>query len=99
VTRHPPCNRERGRHYSKRVVFVHTGAMKLSHAQAVAFPGVCTVTEVAEILRCSKAHVHNLINGKVVGVPPLPSLRLGRRRIVRRESLQVWMAQNERGAA
>ena len=60
---------------------------------------VLTVIEVSAILRCSKAHVHNLINGKVQGVSPLPSLRLGRRRLVRRESLQQWIAQNERGAA
>lgn len=61
--------------------------------------GVLTVSEVATELRCSKAHVHNLINGKVTGVPPLPSLFLGRRRLVRRESLQLWIARNERGVA
>lgn len=62
-------------------------------------PRVLTVSEVADILRCSKAHVHNLINGKVSGVAPLPSLALGRRRLVRRESLSQWIAQNERGVA
>jgi excisionase family DNA binding protein len=61
--------------------------------------GVLTVAEVAAELRCSKAHVHNLINGKVLGVSPLPSLSLGRRRLVRRESLQLWIARNERGVA
>lgn len=34
---------------------------------------VLTVPEVARELRCSKAHVHNLINGKVSGARPLPS--------------------------
>lgn len=62
-------------------------------------PRILTVTEVADVLRCSKAHVHNLINGKVSGVAPLPSLALGRRRLVRRESLSQWIAQNERGVA
>jgi len=57
---------------------------------------VLTVPEVAEHLRCSKAHVHNLINGKVPGIPPLPSLFLGRRRLVRRESLHEWISKNER---
>ena len=61
-------------------------------------PHVLTVIEVSGLLRCSKAHVHNLINGKVHGVAPLPSLFLGRRRLVRRESLETWIDQNERGA-
>lgn len=61
-------------------------------------PRVMTVVEVSGLLRCSKAHVHNLINGKVQGVPPLPSLCLGRRRLVRRESLVQWIAKSERGA-
>jgi excisionase family DNA binding protein len=60
---------------------------------------VLTVPEVADLLRCSKAHVHNLINGKVHGTQPLPSIALGRRRLVRRESLNSWIERNERGAA
>jgi Helix-turn-helix domain len=60
--------------------------------------GVLTVIEVARELRCSKAHVHNLINGKVSGQRPLPSLWLGRRRLVRRCSLDRWITANEHGA-
>jgi excisionase family DNA binding protein len=56
---------------------------------------VLTVSEVARELRCSKAHVHNLINGKVHDARPLPSLRLGRRRLVRRASLDEWIKTNE----
>jgi excisionase family DNA binding protein len=56
---------------------------------------VLTVPEVASLLRCSKAHVHNLINGKVGGAGPLPCVRLGRRRLIRRESLETWMKTNE----
>lgn len=59
---------------------------------------VLTVIEVARELRCSKAHVHNLINGKVRGIDPLPSIGLGRRRLVRKESLRAWMEANERAA-
>ena len=33
---------------------------------------ILTVKEVADILRCSKAHVHNAIHGKVQGLPNLP---------------------------
>jgi excisionase family DNA binding protein len=56
---------------------------------------VMTVPEVAHELRCSKAHVHNLIKGKVRGAQPLPSLRLGRRCLVRRLSLDEWIRANE----
>lgn len=55
------------------------------------------LTVVAAELRCSRAHVHNLINGKVRDVPALPSLQLGRRRLVQRTSLSQWISSNERG--
>lgn len=71
----------------------------IPHVAADFNPRVLTVIEVSELLRCSKAHVHNLINGKVPGLRPLPSLSLGRRRLVRRETLDSWIAQNEQGAA
>ena len=58
-------------------------------------PGVLTVPEVARELRCSKAHVHHLIMGKVRGVRPLPSLWLGRRRLIRRASLDEWLRTSE----
>jgi excisionase family DNA binding protein len=64
--------------------------------QASTSHDVLTVSEVADELRCSRAHVHNLINGRVSGVKPLPAIPLGRRRIVRRESLNEWIASNER---
>jgi hypothetical protein len=57
--------------------------------------GVLTVIEVASELRCSKAHVFNLISGKVRGARPLPSIWLGRRRVVRRRSLDEWIQANE----
>lgn len=58
-------------------------------------PSVWTVAEVAAALRCSKAHVHNLINGKVHGAPLLPSIQLGRRRLVRLASLMEWLEISE----
>jgi excisionase family DNA binding protein len=53
---------------------------------------VLTVAEVAAELRCSKAHIHHLIAGKVRGVRPLPSLWLGRRRLILRASFDEWIA-------
>ena len=56
---------------------------------------VLTVIEAARELRCSKAHVHHLINGKVPGVRPLPSLWLGRRRLILRASFEEWLRSAE----
>lgn len=59
---------------------------------------VLTIPEVARHLRCSKAHVYNAINGKVEGVTPLPAIRMGRRKLVRRSSLEAWKRANEQGS-
>ena len=56
---------------------------------------ILTVLEVANALRCSKAHVHNLIGGRVHGLSPLPAIRLGRCSRVRKETLQEWLEPNE----
>ena len=50
-----------------------------------------TMEEAARILRCSKAHVSNILNGKVQTLHPLPSVKIGRRTLIRRESLIAWM--------
>lgn len=57
---------------------------------------VLTVMEAARELRCSKAHVHHLIAGKVPNVRPLPSLWLGRRRLILRASFEAWLKTSER---
>lgn len=57
---------------------------------------ILTVTEVAGMLRCSKAHVCKAINGKVKGITRLPAISMGRRKLVRREALEVWMSENDR---
>ena len=58
---------------------------------------ILTASEVAADLRCSKAHVYNMINGKVEGVTPLPAITMGRRKLVRRSSLEQWKEANEQG--
>lgn len=57
---------------------------------------ILTVEEVARDLRCSKAHVYNAINGLVEGVSPLPFIAIGRRRLIRRRTLELWKRENER---
>jgi excisionase family DNA binding protein len=56
---------------------------------------ILTVKEVANILRCSKAHVHNAIHGKVQGLPKLTHLTMGRRKLVRRDWLEQWLETNK----
>ena len=55
-----------------------------------------TLAEVARELRCSKAHVSNLIARRVRYATPLPVVQLGRRKLVRREALDAWIRANER---
>ena len=62
-----------------------------SQAELDLLPEVLTTREGAQVLRCSKAHFCNLLRGRVAGVPRLPSLRLGRRQLVRKASLKEWI--------
>ena len=57
-----------------------------------------TVNEVARELRCSKGHVQNLIRGRVPRTRLLPSVPLGRRRLIRVSSLRDWICEVERSA-
>lgn len=57
---------------------------------------ILTVKDVASILRCSKAHVCNVLNGKVPGVPPLTHFPMGRRKLIRREWLEAWLEASKR---
>ena len=59
---------------------------------------VLTMEEVARLLRCSKAHLCNVMNGKVSSLPPLPYMSLGRRKLIRRSALERWMERLEQSA-
>lgn len=52
---------------------------------------VMTLKEAAEYLRVSKAHLSNVINGKVPGVPPLRRARIGRRILITRDWADEWL--------
>ncbi len=55
---------------------------------------ILTLVEVAQRLRCSKAHAARLLNGEVPGLPPLTHIAMGRRKVVTQEWLESWMAAN-----
>jgi excisionase family DNA binding protein len=52
---------------------------------------VLTLTQAASYLRISKAHLSNVINGKVPGVSPVRFFRMGRRILIKREWIDEWM--------
>jgi len=54
-----------------------------------------TLSKVAGLLHCSKAHVTNIIAGRVHDCPAIPAVCLGRRKLVRREALAAWIERNE----
>jgi hypothetical protein len=54
------------------------------------------MVDVAAILNVSKAHACNLIAGRVRGCVPIPCVPLGRRKLVRRESLLRWIEESEK---
>jgi Helix-turn-helix domain len=58
-------------------------------------PFVLTLPETARELRCSRAHLHNIIAGRIRDLPPLPVLRLGRRVLIRYEALRQWLTDLE----
>ena len=54
-----------------------------------------TLADVAKLLHCSKAHVGKMVSGACAGCAAIPCVRLGRRKLVLRESLVRWIEENE----
>ena len=52
---------------------------------------VMTLKQAAAYLQVSKAHLSNVINCKVPGVPTLRCFRVGRRILIKREWVDKWM--------
>jgi excisionase family DNA binding protein len=57
-----------------------------------------TLKQAAAYLQISKAHLSNVINGKVAEVPPLRYFRVGRRILFKREWVDEWMESAHLGA-
>ena len=55
---------------------------------------ILAVSEVAQVLRCSKAHVHKALTGRIAGVPQLAHLSLGRRKLVPRDWFDQWLEES-----
>jgi len=52
---------------------------------------VMTLSQAAAYLQISKAHLSNVINGKVSGVQPVRCVRMGRRILIKREWVNQWL--------
>jgi len=52
---------------------------------------VMSLNQAAAYLQVSKAHLSNVINGKVPGVTPVRFFRLGRRVLIKREWIDEWL--------
>ncbi len=52
---------------------------------------VLSLSDAAAYLHVSKAHLSKVINGKVPGVKPVRSFRMGRRILIKREWIDEWL--------
>lgn len=60
---------------------------------------VLTLNQAALYLQVSKAHLSNVINGKVSGVERLRFFRMGRRILIKREWIDQWLEVENREVA
>jgi excisionase family DNA binding protein len=69
----------------------------MNHDDCSEVDPLLTATEVSEELRCSKTQVYRLMKGEVPGLNVLPHLRLGRKKVIPRSTLELWKRQNISG--
>jgi hypothetical protein len=58
-----------------------------------------TLADTAKLLHCSKAHICKVVSGRIQGCAPIPAVSIGRRKLIRREALRLWIERNERVTA
>jgi excisionase family DNA binding protein len=71
-------------------------ASGLANGKASGTRYLLTIPEVADELRLSKTTILRLIAGEVPNMPGLPSIRIGRRVLIRREALIRFTEQAEK---
>ncbi len=60
---------------------------------------VMNLRQAAAYLQVSRAHLSNVIQGKVFGVPPVRCFRVGRRVLIKREWIDEWLETADQRAA
>ena len=73
----------------------HDDSERAGRTKETAVPKILNLAEAATLVRCSRAHLSNIVHGKVPGIPQLPTVRIGRRVLFRRESLEQWLEKVE----
>jgi len=101
IARHnaPNTDTEITRHVGESFICKQRPDAERELAASDSLPDIMTASDVARYLHCSKAHVYNAMNGTIENIPPLPTLSLGRRKLVRRTTLEAWIEANERNLA
>ena len=61
-------------------------------------PDILDMKGAADLLHFTPSFLSKIINGKVVGTPPIPHIRVGRSRRFRRESVLKWLEDREIGS-
>lgn len=56
---------------------------------------ILTLQQAADELHVSSAHLSKIVRGCVRGVPRIPHVRAGRRLLIRRGSINLWIAECE----
>lgn len=56
---------------------------------------ILDVRAAAAFLHCSPSHLSNILNGKIPDLPPIPHVRAGRLRRIRKDALIAWFKQQE----
>jgi excisionase family DNA binding protein len=60
---------------------------------------ILSVREAAEYMGVSASHLGHILDGRVKDTPPIPSVRAGRRRLIRRSVIDTWLQEQERSAS
>lgn len=58
-----------------------------------------TSRDVQKMLKISRGMLWAITSGRRTDVPPLPVVRIGRRQLFRRESIEEWLRMAERKGA
>ena len=56
---------------------------------------ILDIKGAAVYMGISRSHLSHILDGKVEGAPPIPHVRAGRRRLIRREMIDQWIRRQE----
>jgi excisionase family DNA binding protein len=56
---------------------------------------ILSLREAAQYIGVSVSHLGHILDGRVKDTPAIPSVRAGRRRLIRRVAIEEWFAEQE----